>query len=89
MREEVVRGRRSVALQVLSHVVALFCAFVFFLRTFTFFVSKIFRIHFSLSAVSYSSTVWILFFYSLFNESMAHASVVSLMWPVQKETAAE
>lgn len=90
----VVRGRRSVALQVLSHVVALFCLVFANLH---FFVSQIFRLqfHFSLFAVSYSSTVCLFsishfFLYSLFNEqSMAHASVLSLMWSVQNETAGE
>lgn len=84
------RGRMVVQ-QVLSHVVA--CAvFVYF----HFFSSQIFRLQFSFSfGVSYSSTLWLLFLshffpHSLFNEQpVAHASVLSLMWSVQNETAGE
>lgn len=95
MREEMARGR-GVALQVLTHVVALFHAV--FLHTHIFFLMFI---KFSSSssrplsffAVSYSFTVWLFFIshfflQSLFNEqSIAHASVLSLMWSVQNETA--
>lgn len=84
MREEVARGRGSVALQVLSQ----------FLRTF--FVSQIFRLQstlllfFCCLMLLYSLVLFHFIFLLYFNEqSMAHASVLSLMWSVQSETAGE
>lgn len=94
------RGRRSVALQVLSHVVALFRAVFFFpffsfLRSVTCFVSQLLSSgspflppHTPLQPASASISHFVL--RSAFNEqSTAHASVVSLMWSVQNETAGE
>lgn len=81
------RGGRSVALQVLSHVIALFyTAFerLFFFGLFWLRPSVLFF------AISFPSNVWLLFISlfsssTLYNEqSPVQASVLSLMWSVQK-----
>ena len=92
VQEEVLGGRGSVALQVLTHVVALFCAAFAYLHFLFLKSSDSSSSLFLLSHTPLQSGSFPLphfFLCSLFNEqSMAHASVLSLMWSVQKETAA-